>query len=360
VFAQKEPILSEIMSVTPVLETLFTRHFGVPPESQTELSSQLGGSARRMIRLSGSGATAVGVLYDVREENVAFVEFSRHFRRHGLPVPEIYGADLDQNVYLEEDLGNTTLFEFQARNRSGAELRPEAMDAYRRVAGLLPRFQVAAARDLDYDVCYPRASFDRQSIVWDLNYFKYCFLRPACIGFNEQSLEDDFGRLTDLLLEADREYFLYRDFQARNIMLTERGPVFIDYQGGRKGALQYDIASLLYDARADLAPEVRHALLDTYLDALGDHVSLDRGQFMEHFYPYVYVRILQALGAYGYLGLIQGKSYFQRSVPYALRNLAWLMENRELAVPVPALFGVFRNMLASEKLCQLGTEGGAS
>ena len=237
------------------------------------LQGQLGGSGRKIIRLSGENASAIGILYDVREENVAFLEFSRHFRRHGLPVPEIYAEDLDHGAYLEEDLGDTTLFEFLSEHRDGENIAPEAVEAYRKVVAVLPRFQVEAGRDLNYKVCYPRGSFDRQSIAWDLNYFKYYFFRLAGIPFNEQALEDDFGRLTKFLLSADRDYFLYRDFQSRNIMLRDGEPFFLDYQGGRKGALQYDIASLLYDAKADLPPELRQQLLDHYLETLAGFVA---------------------------------------------------------------------------------------
>ena len=157
-------------------------------------------------------------------------------------------------AYLEEDLGDTTLFEFLSSNRSGPEIAPDVVEVYRKVVSTLPRFQVEAGRDVNYKVCYPRASFDRQSIAWDLNYFKYYFLRLAGIPFNEQALENDFSRLTKFLLTADHDYFLYRDFQSRNVMLRDGNPFFVDYQGGRKGALQYDIASLLYDAKADLPP----------------------------------------------------------------------------------------------------------
>src|SRR4029077_21040892 len=165
-------------------------------------------------------------------------------------------------------LGDTTLFEFLSRNRAGENIAPQAVEAYRKVVAVLPRFQVEAGKDLNYGVCYPRDSFDRQSIAWDLNYFKYYFLRLAGIPFNEQALENDFDRLTNLLLEADHDYFLYRDFQSRNIMFRDSRPFFVDYQGGRKGALQYDIASLLYDAKADLKPELRQELLNHYLDTL--------------------------------------------------------------------------------------------
>ena len=328
------------------------------------LQGQLSGSGRKIVRLSaesrGESLRAIGILYGVHEENVAFLEFSRHFRRHGLPVPEIYAEDLSQGAYLEQDLGDTTLFEFLSRHRSGASIAAPAVEAYRKVVSLLPRFQVEAGRDLNYKICYPRASFDRQSIAWDLNYFKYYFLRLAGIPFNEQALEDDFNRLTEFLLSADRDYFLYRDFQSRNIMLCDGAPFFVDYQGGRKGALQYDIASLLYDAKADLPPGLRQELLDLYLDRLADRLAAGsarekdkteiRTTFMHHYYAYVYIRIMQALGAYGFRGFYERKTHFLQSVPYALRNIRWLLHNVELPVALPTLSEAFKTMVASEKL----------
>src|ERR1035437_9182160 len=262
-----------------VLNRLFEQHFHSPVERAQPLQGELGGSGRKIIRLSSDKFSAIGVLYDVREENVAFLEFSRHFRRHGLPVPEIYAEDLSQGAYLEEDLGGTTLFEFLSGHRDGAIIAPEAVAAYRKVVAVLPRFQVEAGRDLNYKVCYPRSSFDRQSIAWDLNYFKYYFLRLAGVPFNEQALEQDFSRLTKFLLSANRDYFLYRDFQSRNVMLRDGQPFFVDYQGGRKGALQYDIASVLYDGKADLPPELRQELLDYYLDCLGSFIDIKRDSF---------------------------------------------------------------------------------
>jgi aminoglycoside/choline kinase family phosphotransferase len=336
-----------------VLKTLFEQHFHAPVERVQPLQGELGGSGRKIIRLSAGPRTAIGILYNVREENAAFLAFSKHFRRHGLPVPEIYAEDLDHGSYLEEDLGDTTLFELLSKNRTGATVAPQVVESYRKVVAVLPRFQVEAGRDLDYSVCYPIASFDRQSISWDLNYFKYYFLRLAGIPFNEHALEDDFNRLTDFILSAPRDFFLYRDFQSRNIMLRDGQPYFLDYQGGRKGALQYDIASLLYDAKADLPPELRQQLYFDYLRALEKFIPVDREAFLHYFYAYVYVRIMQALGAYGFRGFYERKVHFLQSVPYALKNLRWLLHQTELPIQLPTLMAAFQSMLASEKLQSL-------
>jgi len=339
-----------------VLKRLFAEHFHEPAQRVLPLQGELGGSGRQIIRLAGTRATAIGILYNVREENLAFLEFSRHFRRHGLPVPEIYGESLDDGAYLEEDFGDTTLFEFLSKHRNGTVIAPPVVDVYRKVAEALPKFQIDAGRDLNYSVCYPRGSFDRQSIVWDLNYFKYYFLRLAGIPFNEQSLEDDFERLTEFLLSAERDFFLYRDFQSRNIMLRDGKPYFLDYQGGRKGALQYDLASLLFDAKADLPPELRQQLLDHYLDSVAEYAEIDREAFLKHYYAYVYARILQALGAYGFRGFYERRPHFLQSVPYALKNLRWLLHNANLPIALPTLMGAFESMLGSEKLHSIAKE----
>jgi aminoglycoside/choline kinase family phosphotransferase len=332
-----------------VLKRLFEQKFRVEAEQARPLQGQLGGSGRAIVRLSGGGFTAIGIQYAVREENVAFLEFTKHFRRHGLPVPEIYGEALSDDAYLLEDLGDTTLFDYLNANRAGDAIAPEAVEAYRKVVAVLPRFQIEAGRDVNYKVCYPRASFDRQSISWDLNYFKYYFLRLAGIPFSEQALEHDFARLTKFLLAAPRDYFLYRDFQSRNVMLRAGLPCFLDYQGGRKGSLQYDIASLLYDGKADLPPALRQELLDYYLECIANH-GISRDVFMEHYYAFVYVRIMQALGAYGFRGFYERKAHFLQSVPYALKNLRWLAHNAQLPIALPALMEAFQGMLRSEKL----------
>ncbi|PSH03533.1 MAG: phosphotransferase enzyme family protein [Acidobacteria bacterium] len=339
-----------------VLESLFEQHFHAAASRVEPVQGAPGGSGRTIVRLANDNFTAIGISHNVPEENAAFIEFSRHFRRHGLPVPEIYEEDLSHGAYLEEDLGDTTLYGFLGEHRKGADIGPEVVKAYRKVVEILPRFQVEAGKDLNYKVCYPRSSFDRQSIAWDLNYFKYYFLRLAGVSFSEQALEEDFSRLTKFLLSTDRNYFLYRDFQSRNIMLRDGEPYFVDYQGGRKGALQYDVASLLFDAKADLPPELRQSLLDHYLDSLDGFIKVDRAVFLRYYYGYVYIRIVQALGAYGFRGFYERKPHFLQSVPYALKNLRWLLHNVELPIELPTLMNAFTCMVGSEKLQAIASD----
>ncbi len=261
-------------------------------------------------------------------------------------MPDVYGYDEAASVWLQEDLGDTTLFDalVQARARDPGEFPPAMESIYRRVLTDLPRFQVEGGRRIDFGAAYPRDAFDEQSIRWDLNYFKYHFLKLAHIPFSEQLLEHDFDALTGFLLRADASHFLYRDFQSRNIMLREGSPWFIDFQGGRRGALHYDVASLLYDAKADLPMAVRGRLLDHYLDALAGHVAVDAASFRELFQGFVVVRVLQALGAYGYRGFYERKPRFLQSVPHAARNLGELVEDG-LPVSTPELEAVFRRIV---------------
>jgi hypothetical protein len=197
---------------------------------------------------------------------------------------------------------------------------------------------------IDYDLAYPRQAFDEQSIRWDLNYFKYHFLKLAHVPFNEQRLEHDFDRLTAMLLESDRNYFLYRDFQSRNVMIRSGEPWFIDFQGGRKGALHYDVASLLYDAKANLSQPVRDMLLEHYLEALREFAPVDATLFRDQFIGFVLVRLMQALGAFGYRGFFERKRRFLESVPFAARNLDELLD-RGLPIPLPELERVFRRIV---------------
>ena len=327
------------------LSGLFEERFGHRPDVILDMAAD--GSQRQYFRLVGSDdRTAVGAIGPDHDENRAFLAFAKAFRGIGLPVPEIYAEDPDAGVWLEEDLGDTTLFAALSAARVACgedEFPPDVEHLYRRVLAILPRFQVLGHRAIDYRFAYPRQAFDRQSIRWDLNYFKYHFLKLAQVPFNEQLLEDDFSRLTAHLLRAGADGFLYRDFQSRNIMIRADEPWFVDFQGGRRGAPHYDVASLLYDAKANVPPPVRAALLEHYLDALGGFVPVDRARFKEQFTSFVLVRLMQAMGAYGYRGFFERKRRFLESVPNAARNLDHLLA-AGLPVALPELERVFRRI----------------
>ncbi len=324
---------------------LYTSAFGRRPDTVQRLTAD--GSQRLYYRLTGAApATVIGAFGPDPDENRAFLSFSRSFRGIGLPVPEIYAAQEGLGVWLEEDLGDTTLFRALSTLRA-ADARgfpPALVEVYERVIDLLPRFQVEGGRVVDFSVAYPRAAFDRQSMLWDLNYFKYHFLKLAHIPFSEQRLENDFHRLIEHLLTADAGYFLYRDFQSRNILLRGGEPWFVDYQGGRRGAAQYDVASLLYDAKADVPEAARAHLLERYVNALGRLAGVEPARFLETYPGHVLIRIMQAMGAYGYRGFFERKPRFLESVPYAARNVAGLLETG-LPIELPELECVFRRIV---------------
>ena len=335
------------------LARLFHRTFGRAPARISALGAD--GSRRRYFRLADDETTIVGAVNTDRRENVAFLTLSRHFRRHGLPVPEIYAEYLEQGVYLQQDLGDETLYDRLRAIRGEDGGFPDRLTGmYRQVLDDLPRFQVAAGSDLDYSVCYPRRRFDAQSIRWDLNYFKYHFLKLVPIDFDEQALEDDFERFTKFLLETETGYFLYRDFQSRNIMWHDGRPHYIDYQGGRQGALQYDVASLLQDAKAEIPWETRDELLEHYIEAVRAYAPVRREPFLAHYYGYALVRLMQALGAYGYRGLYEGKPHFLTSISHGVRNLEGLMERADLPDELPALKRVWSGILDSSELRRMG------
>ncbi len=334
------------------LQALFRARFGRTPDSSAPVRAE--GSNRRIYRLSGGDAVAIGVLNDDIKENRAFIEFSKHFRREGIPVPEIYAEDASGTAYLEEDLGDTTLFQFLGRRRTAAGFPPDVVAAYRDVVTWLPKIQIVAGRGIDERWCYPRRSFDRQSMLWDLNYFKYYFLTLGRVVFHEERLEQDFSVFADYLLAADRDYFLCRDFQSRNVMLKDGRPYFIDYQGGRRGALQYDIASLLYDAKADVPFELRDELLDFYIAEASKHAAVDKAQFKKYFPGFALIRIMQAMGAYGLRGFHEKKPLFLQSIPYAIRNIEHLLLTSNLPVEAPELMAVFKRLIGSSELRQFG------
>jgi len=329
------------------ISTLFESHFMEPPRSIDELASS--GSNRKYFRLSTKDHKALAAYNADNKENNAFIVFSLHFKKHKLPVPEIVAVDLDNNIYLIEDLGDETLFSYLESHRQEG-FSEDTIALYKNVLDDLLRFQIDASRDLDYSVCYPRSAFDKQSMMWDLNYFKYYFLKLAQISFDEQKLEDDFNVFADYLLQADSGYFLYRDFQSRNIMISNNKLYYIDYQGGRKGASHYDVASLLYDAKAAIPQKVRETLLDYYIEKLGQKIEINEIEFRKHFYGFVLIRIMQAMGAYGFRGYYEKKSHFLKSIPYAVANLKWITENIQLPVKTDTLSEVFKQIIANKNL----------
>jgi aminoglycoside/choline kinase family phosphotransferase len=308
------------------------------------------GSKREYYRITGNKHVAIGAINEDAAENLAFIGFTKHFLNLGLPVPEIYQTDLENHIYLLEDLGDTTLFNFLLEHRISTDFPKELFEIYKQVLHELPKFQITGSKHFNYSICYPRSSFDRQSMQWDLSYFKYYFLKLADIPFNEQLLEDDFNTLIDFLQSADCNYFVYRDFQSRNIMVQNHKLYFIDYQGGRKGALQYDVASLLYDAKADIPQSIREELLEYYMEQIKTYQTIDTEKFKEYYYGYVLIRIMQAMGAYGFRGFYEKKSHFLQSIPYALQNLAWIIQNVKLPIQIPVLNEVFKLLIHSEKL----------
>ncbi len=314
------------------------------------------GSYRQYIRLIGEKQTVIAVYNADIKENNAFIAFSQHFFKQGLPVPEIYQVNDNCDMYLQQDLGKTSLLDYVMHLRLGEGFATDLVVTYKKVIQQLIQFQTKGDSGLDYTVCYPRSSFDKQSMIWDLHYFKYYFLKLAKIPFDEQLLENDFQQFVDYLLKAPRDYFLYRDFQSRNIMLQNGEPYFIDYQGGRKGALQYDLASLLFDAKADIPQSVREELLDFYIEELKQQMPVDETQFRQYYQGYVLIRMMQAMGAFGFRGFYERKEHFLQSIPYALKNLKEVLTKINLPVELPELMSALNRVVHSEFLQSVGKE----
>ena len=333
------------------ISDLFTKTFSCELEKIIPISSH--GSSREYFRCYGKNIVCLAAFNEDKKENIAFLDFSKQLKEKGILVPKIYSQDIESNIYLLEDLGNTTLFDLVQLQQDGKMPFSELQEIYHKVVKALVKIQIEGGENFDYSNAYPRREFDSQSIAWDLNYFKYYFLKLSEVQFDEQDLEIDFKSLTNYLLSANSNYFLYRDFQSRNIMIVSKEPYFIDFQGGRKGALQYDLASLLFDAKANLIPEFRQELLNLYISELKQYVEVDENEFKKIFYAYVYIRIMQAMGAYGFRGFFERKEHFLKSIPFALNNLKWLEDNVVLDVELPELHKIYSKMITSKKLNEI-------
>ena len=306
------------------LEELFVQYKHSNPKNIEELPSS--GSNRRYFRLTADDdTTIIGVMGTSEDENIAFVKIAEHFRRQGLPVPEVYAMSADNKFYIQQDLGDNILFKMTEKGRTCGSFSEDERELLRKTMAKLPSIQFLGAEGLDFNVCYPQPEFDERMISFDLNYFKYCFLKATGIEFSEIKLEDDFQRMSDILMRSTSATFLYRDFQSRNVMFYNNQPYFIDFQGGRKGPIYYDVASFVWQAKANYSEELREELLKTYLDALRHYMPVDETYFRQQLRHFVLFRTLQVLGAYGFRGYFEKKPHFLQSVPYAIDNLRRLL-----------------------------------
>ncbi len=303
------------------LYELFRQWSGSEPDGFDKIKAA--GSDRAYFRLRSGDRSAIGVIGTSTEENTAFITLCRHLRSKELPVPELYAVSDDGNCYLQEDLGDLSLFDRLAECRSTGCYDEESLRLLENIARLLPDFQFKGVDGMDFSVCYPVESFDRRSILWDLNYFKYCFLKPSGLDFNEDRLEDSFDRLAGTLLrDAPYSTFMYRDLQSRNIMVRGDGlPWFIDFQGGRRGPIEYDLVSFLWQARAAYPAFLRERLIDVYIESLSKYRKINASAFRTSLDHFVLMRTLQVLGAYGYRGNFEHKAQFLNSIPAAISNL---------------------------------------
>jgi aminoglycoside/choline kinase family phosphotransferase len=249
--------------------------------------------------------------------------------------------------YLQDDLGDVLLFDYIAGGRKTGVFSENEKEMLRETMRRLPAVQVKGAEGFDFSVCYPQPEFNERSILWDLNYFKYCFLKATGLEFQENRLEDDFARLAAVLMRSPNDAFMYRDFQSRNVMVRDEAPFFIDFQGGRRGPLQYDVASFLWQAKANYTPDLREELLQVYLDALKQYTAVDEAEFRAQLQHYVLFRTLQVLGAYGFRGYFEKKPHFLQSIPFAIENLRGLLTDEQSEYPY--LLEVLREMTELEQ-----------
>jgi aminoglycoside/choline kinase family phosphotransferase len=313
-----------IIMITEELKKLYRSYTGTEATAVAELPSS--GSNRRYFRLEGA-QSIIGVSGTSIDENNAFIYMAQHFRKSGLPVPEVYCSSESKEYYLQEDLGDTLLFAAIEKGRKTSVFSEEEKELLRKTIRLLPSIQFAGADGFDFSVCYPQPEFNQRSIMWDLNYFKYCFLKATGLDFQEDRLEDDFQKMSDVLMRSLSATFMYRDFQSRNVMIKDGEPYFIDFQGGRKGPFYYDVASFLWQAKARYPDSLRQELLKEYMTALRKYKPIDEKYFYSQLRHFVLFRTLQVLGAYGFRGYFEKKPHFIQSVPFAIENLRALLKN---------------------------------
>lgn len=291
------------------------------------------GSDRTYFRIFTHLRTYIATHNLNRKETITFIEFSRHFRKNGAPVPKIFAMNEDATIYIQEDFGNKSLLdnlEQKGHNKYVYGLFQQSLKK-------LAQMQIVGGDKVNYDLCLTAKEFGKHAILSDLLYFKYYFLDTLKLPYDKQALLDDFEALANYLTHTGHQYFMFRDFQSRNVMVKDEEVHFIDFQGGMKGALQYDVASLLWQAKAELSDEWKNSLLDNYMDYVDELLDkpVDRINFVSQYNGYVLIRLMQVLGAYGFRGLFERKAHFLISIPLALRNLKWFVTNKLIGIALP-------------------------
>jgi aminoglycoside/choline kinase family phosphotransferase len=314
-----------------ILETIFYQYTGEKPDTMEALSAS--GSNRQYFRLRGGNTSLIGVNGTSLEENRAFIRMAKHFHDKGLPTPQVLAQSADSMSYLQEDLGDTLLFDYIANGRKTGVFHESEKEMLRKTMRKLAEIQVTGAQDFDFSVCYPQAEFNERSIIWDLNYFKYCFLKATGLDFQENLLEDEFAKFAAILLHSHHQTFMYRDFQSRNVMIKDEQPYFIDFQGGRKGPPHYDVASFLWQAKARYNNELKEELLSEYLRSLQRLTTVDERDFRRQLQHFILFRTVQVLGAYGFRGYFEKKPHFLQSIPFAMDNLRAILADKPQEYP---------------------------
>jgi aminoglycoside/choline kinase family phosphotransferase len=305
------------------LQSLFKKHTGKQATEIVELPSS--GSNRRYFRLKNDTVSLIGVTGTSTEENRAFYKMAEHFKKQKINVPDVYMHSSDWMHYIQEDLGDTLLFNAIQKGRLTRVFDHDEKKILCKTIQMLPMIQFKGAEGFDFNLCFPQPEFNERSILWDLNYFKYCFLKSTGIDFQENRLEDDFAKMTKILLCNKTTTFMYRDFQSRNVMIKDGEPYFIDFQGGRKGPFYYDVASFLWQAKANFTEELRKQLINDYIESLKKFTDMNEADFHHQLQRFVLFRTLQVLGAYGFRGYFEKKPHFIQSVPFAIDNLRSLL-----------------------------------
>lgn len=339
------------------LSQLFFEATGKKAGEQTALTAS--GSNRRYYRIESEdkSVSLIGVQGTSREENHAFLYMAELFLEKGLNVPRVLAASDDEMCYVQQDLGNTLLFDYIAEGRKTGVFSAPEKEMLRKVVRGLAKFQVIGAEKFDFNQCYPQPEFNLRSILWDLNYFKYCFLKATGLDFQEDKLENEFERLAYILLRSNYSAFMYRDFQSRNVMICkdsngELVPYFIDFQGGKKGPVYYDVASFLWQAKANFHPDLREELIEEYIDELQKYMPVDRPVFYETLKHFVLFRTMQVLGAYGFRGYFEKKPHFLQSIPFAIDNLRYLLKHA--SEDYPYLIQVLKEMTEMKQFKDVG------